>query len=162
MIFVTVGTQKFQFNRLIHSIDKNINIGKISDTVFAQIGNSSYIPQNFSFQRFLSAEEYNEKMSQCDIVVSHSGVATIVKGIQLGKKVIVVPRLKEYGEHVDDHQRQIAEAFAKQNYIVQCLDVEELPNIIRNVKLHEFAAYQSQRTKVINIIENFLKTSNGP
>ena len=86
--------------------------------------------------------------------------ATIVKGILAKKKVIVVPRLKKYGEHIDDHQREIAEEFEKQNYIVQCLNENELPIKIKSVKIHEFATYHSQRSAIISIIENYLDGLN--
>ena len=45
MIFVTLGSQKFQFDRLLRKIDELIDIGVITDEVFAQIGASTYIPQ---------------------------------------------------------------------------------------------------------------------
>lgn len=156
MIFITVGTQKFQFDRLIQSVDEFVGSKKIVDDVIAQIGNSCYIPQNFMFERFLSVAMYDEWMRKSDIIIAHSGVATIIKGIQAGKKVIVVPRLKKYGEHVDNHQCQIADAFEKQNLVLQCLDVNELPDMIEEVKKHQFSKYQSQRKSVINTIESFI------
>ena len=44
MIFVTTGSQKFQFNRLLQKIDLLIEEGMISVVVFAQIGVSDYQP----------------------------------------------------------------------------------------------------------------------
>lgn len=35
MIFITLGSQKFQFNRLLKAIDKLIEQGKIKEEVFA-------------------------------------------------------------------------------------------------------------------------------
>ena len=52
-----------------------------------------------------------KKIRECDVLITHSGVATIIAGLKNDKKVIVVPRLAKYGEHVDDHQVQIAESF---------------------------------------------------
>ena len=37
MIFVTVGTEKFPFDRLIRAIDKGLERGGINDRVFAGI-----------------------------------------------------------------------------------------------------------------------------
>ena len=156
MIFVTVGTQKFQFDRLICTVDNCIKLGTIERDVFAQIGNSEYIPQNFEYARYLSTEQYNMYLEKCDIIISHSGVATIVKGIRSGKKVIVVPRLKKYGEHVDDHQKQIADTFEKMNFIVQCVDLDQLPQKIEWAKHHKFNVYQSQREAVVKTIEEYL------
>ena len=60
MIFITLGSQKFQFNRLLKAIDKLIADGKITDEVFAQIGYSDYIPVHFQYKTFLDREEFAE------------------------------------------------------------------------------------------------------
>lgn len=161
MIFITVGTQKFQFDRLIQAMDEIVGANKITEDVFAQIGNCEYIPRNFSYKRFLDAEEYEKCMKQCNIVIAHSGVATIIKGIQEEKNIIVVPRLKRFGEHVDDHQRQIADAFEDLDFIMQCLDVNQLAEMISKAKNHTFAKYKSQRDSVINTIDMYISTING-
>jgi UDP-N-acetylglucosamine transferase subunit ALG13 len=49
MIFVAVGTQKFQLNRLLKEIDDLISQGKLQDEVFAQTGHSDYIPKTKTF-----------------------------------------------------------------------------------------------------------------
>ena len=48
MIFVTLGSQKFQFNRLLIEIDRLIEEGKITEKVFAQTGYSDYKPKNYN------------------------------------------------------------------------------------------------------------------
>ena len=50
MILITVGSQKFQFNRLLSKIDELIEKKVITDKVFAQIGVSDYKPKNYEFQ----------------------------------------------------------------------------------------------------------------
>ena len=54
MIFVTVGSQKFQFNRLLKKIDELIDAGIIKDKVFAQTGASDYIPKNYQYDLGIS------------------------------------------------------------------------------------------------------------
>ena len=49
MIFITLGSQKFQFNRLLKKVDELIENGTINEEVFAQIGASDYKPQHFSW-----------------------------------------------------------------------------------------------------------------
>ena len=49
MIFVTVGSQKFQFDRLIKKIDELVGSKIISDQVIAQIGSSTYKPKNIEY-----------------------------------------------------------------------------------------------------------------
>ena len=104
LIFITVGTQKFQFNRLLKKIDDMKINGLISDEVFAQVGYSSYKPKSYNFKDFLNKDEFSSYMNSANIIVTHSGVGTIIKGLNLKKIVIVVPRLKRFKEHVDDHQ----------------------------------------------------------
>ena len=117
MIFVTLGSQKFQFNRLLRKIDNLIIEGKIDEEVFAQIGYSDYEPQNFKCEMFLDREKFAECMEAANIVITHGGTGAIIGALKANKKVVAVPRLAKYGEHVDDHQLQIVEQFETFNFI---------------------------------------------
>ena len=157
MIFIALGTQKFQFNRLLEMVDDLIARGLISEPVFAQVGNSNYRPMNFDYVSFLDKICFEKKIKECDILITHGGVATIIAGLQNEKKVIVVPRIAKYGEHVDDHQLQIAESFSKQNYVLMCSEEDHLEDLLNEVKNHEFAKYVSQRKQMVKVIEDYLK-----
>lgn len=158
MIFVSLGTQKFQFNRLLQMMDQLITDGKITESVFAQTGNSDYLPQHFQYASFLDKSAFENKIRECDVLITHSGVATIIAGLKNEKKVIVVPRLAKYGEHIDDHQLQIAESFSKQNYVIMCTENDNLAGLIIKAKHHEFAKYISQRKQMVETIQAFLRT----
>lgn len=94
LIFVVLGTQKFQCNRLLKQIDRLVEEQKITDPVFAQKGHSDYIPQYYPSVDFLNKEDFEQKMEECSLLITHSGVGTILSGIRHGKPVIVFPRLK--------------------------------------------------------------------
>ena len=113
MIFITLGSQKFQFNRLLKAID-NLDT---NDEIFAQIGYSDYKPKKFRYKAFLDREEFDTMMEKSDIVVTHGGTGAIIGAVKKGKKVIAVPRLAKFGEHVDDHQIQIVKQFKELNLI---------------------------------------------
>ena len=104
MIFVTVGSQKFQFNRLLKKIDELVEDGTIKEKVFAQVGVSDYKPKYYEYVDFMTQEEFNNKIDKADVVITHAGTGVIVNSVKKCKKVIGVPRLSKYGEHVDDHQ----------------------------------------------------------
>lgn len=157
MIFVALGTQKFQFNRLLEMTDEMILEKKITETVYAQVGNSDYKPKYFQYTDFLDRNEFESKIKECDLLITHSGVATIIAGLKNGKKIIVVPRLEKYGEHVDDHQVQIAKSFSELNYVNMYTENMNFANLIAETKNQNFAAYLSQRGQVIETIEKFLK-----
>lgn len=137
-------------------IDQLLAEEKVEEQVFAQIGNSDYTPQNFQCVSFLDKEEFEDKVQNCDMLITHSGVATIIAGLKNDKKVIVVPRLAKYGEHVDDHQLQIAESFSEQNYVIMYNENDKLEELIAKAKNHKFAKYISQRKKMVETIEDFL------
>ena len=157
MIFVAVGTQKFQFNRLLKAVDDLIEQGQLDRDVFAQIGHSDYVPKHYQFKDFISKDEFESCINRCDLLITHSGVATIITGLKLEKPVVVVPRFASYGEHVDDHQLQIAESFADKNLLLMCKNVNGLAEAVRQVKDHKCTKYVSQRAQVIQTIREYLE-----
>lgn len=118
MIFITLGSQKFQFNRLLKAIDKLVEQEKIKEEVFAQIGYSDYQPINYKYKQFLDRDEFADMEEKADIVITHGGTGAIIGAVKKGKKVIAVPRLAKYGEHVDNHQLQLLKEFEDMNIIV--------------------------------------------
>lgn len=118
MIFITLGSQKFQFNRLLKAIDKLIEQGKIKEEVFAQIGYSDYQPINYNYKQFLDRDEFASMEGRADIVITHGGTGAIIGAVKKGKKVIAVPRLAKYGEHVDDHIFWMTKVMIKEEVII--------------------------------------------
>ena len=156
MIFVTVGSQKFQFNRLLEAVDKLVEKQTIKDEVFAQIGYCSYNPQNYAFKPFLNRDEFAELTSRADIVITHGGTGAIIGAVKKGKKVIAVPRLAKYGEHVDDHQLQLIEQFKELDLIYACED-GDLEKAIDVVNHTTYKEYKSNTQTIINSIEDFIE-----
>ncbi len=118
MIFVTVGSRNYPFDRLFKKLDDLYDAGVLSEPTYAQIGTSKYRPKNYSYRDFLTPEEFSEKISEADIVVSHGASGSIMKALNEGKKVIAVTRLEKYGEHINDHQIQNNEAFSNNGYVL--------------------------------------------
>ena len=102
MIFATVGTQ-LPFDRLIRTLDQWASKNPQTE-IFAQIGQTKYIPRHMKWQRTISAETFREKLLKCDTVVAHAGMGTIISAVELGKRVLVMPRRADLEEHRNDHQ----------------------------------------------------------
>lgn len=160
MIFITLGSQKFQFNRLLAEIDKLLYEGKIVDKVFAQVGYSDYKPQKYEYKQFLDRDEFNKIMKSANIIITHGGTGAIIGAIKQGKKVIAVPRLSKYGEHVDDHQLEITNEFKQMNLIENVNDIQLLGDAITNIYQEEFNVYKSNTHKIIETIEKFILEGN--
>jgi len=156
MIFVILGTQKFQMNRLVRLIDNLAGSGKLDMPVVAQIGQSDYEPVNLKFHRFLDKSEFDRLIAQAELIITHGGVGSIVTAVKYRKPVIVVPRLAKYGEHVDDHQREIAEAFAKKGYALCYNDGDDMEELISVSKCMDFPEYISQTDNISQIINIYL------
>lgn len=140
MIFITVGTQKFQFNRLLKTIDNLIENKDIVDKVICQAGYSTYSPKNYKTIKFMSQSEYNQNIKNCDLLITHAGVGTILEAKKNNKTVIVVPRLKKYKEHVDDHQQQIAYGFSKKEIVLEsdCSNLKSVLDKAQEIRLKEY------------------------
>lgn len=161
MIFVTVGSQKFQFNRLLEEIDYLVNINFLkSNEIFAQTGYSTYEPKLYPFKPFLNKDEFLINMEKSSIIITHGGTGSIINGVKKEKKVIGIPRMKEFGEHVDNHQMEIIEQFSNSNMIYAISDIKNLRTAIEKVQHINLRKYQSNTKNIINILETFLLQEN--
>ena len=156
MIFISVGSQKFQFNRLLAEIDRLIENNTITDKVFAQIRNSDYKPRNYKYVDFVTQDDFNKLIEKSDIIITHGGTGVIINSIKKGKKVIAIPRLSKYKEHVDDHQIQLINEFKELNLIEAIHEVDELEKAIKKIKEKRYNKYISNTSKIVESIEKFL------
>ena len=154
MIFIITGTQKFQFNRLLKEIDILKKNNKISHEIFAQIGHSTYKPNSYDFVRFLNDNEFKEMIFKANLIITHGGSAAITTSLKKNKKVIAVPRLKEFGEHVDDHQLEIISKLKQEGLIEMVLELKDLENSINNIEKVTFKRFKSNTELFIKSIEN--------
>lgn len=157
MIFVTLGSQKFQFDRLLQRLDALIEKGVITQPVFAQTGYSTYAPRHFETAAFMDRDAFSEKMGQADTVITHAGTGAIIGAVKKGKKVIAVPRRAKYGEHVDDHQTQIVEQFSEMNILEPCWEVDDLEAAYTAAMEKTYIPYQSNTHTIIEDIETYLE-----
>jgi UDP-N-acetylglucosamine transferase subunit ALG13 len=118
MIFISLGTNKNPFPRLLQEVENLIKTVYIRDEVLVQQGNTVYISNLFKSFRSVAMTEFIEYIQKADIVIIHAGSGTLFNAIKSGKKVIAVARLKKYGEHTDDHQLELARKLSEEGYIL--------------------------------------------
>lgn len=134
MIFVTVGTQ-FPFDRLVKTVDRAVEKGLITENVFAQTSQTSYKPRNFPSQPSLEKESFDKYVRQATGIISHAGIGSINIAMAFDKPMLVMPRLKKYGEVVNDHQVTLARKFARAGHIMLANDEEELLEKVSDLPL---------------------------
>ena len=158
MILVTLGTQDKQFTRLLKNIDSEITKGNIKEKVIVQAGYTmdKYQTDNMEMFDLIDRDEFNKLVNECSLLITHGGVGSILTGLKAGKKVIACPRLFKYKEHMNDHQVQIINEFAKAGYILAYNENDDLSKILKKVKNFKPNKYVSNTNNFVNMIKDFI------
>ena len=131
MIFVTVGTHEQPFNRLVEYMDHWAE--NHDEEVVIQTGFSTYDPKKATWSKLYPYKMMVENVEKARIVITHGGPSSFIMPLQIGKIPIVVPRKKEFDEHVNDHQVEFSKAVAeRQGNIIVVEDVGKLGDTIEN------------------------------
>lgn len=131
MIFVTVGTHEQPFKRLIEYMDNWA--GKHNEKVVIQTGYSKYEPKNCEWSKLYPYPEMVKKVAEARIVITHGGPSSFIMPLRIGKTPIVVPRMKKYNEHVNDHQVKFChQVKERMGIIIVVEDIEKLEETIEN------------------------------
>jgi len=115
MILVTVGTEQYPFNRLMHWIEVLLNSEMIQEEIVVQYGNSTILPAGAKVYKFLKEDRFQELINQARIVIAHCGEGTLLLLDSLDKPYILVSRSQQFKEHVDDHQVELGLALSQIN-----------------------------------------------
>lgn len=133
MIFITVGTHEQPFDRLLKCIDQMVEKGEINEEIVCQKGYTDYEPKNYKAEKLISYEQMQENIEKARVVVTHGGPASFIAPLSIGKIPVVVPRKKDFNEHVNNHQLEFSKEVEKRmrNIIVAETD-EEIRDAIVN------------------------------
>lgn len=156
MILVLLGTQNNSFCRLLEEIEKNIKDGTINEDVIVQAGYTKYETQNMKIFDLIPKEELEKLQKEANLIITHGGVGSIISSIEIGKKVIAVPRLHEYNEHVNNHQLEIVKDYNDKGYIIGIEKIEDLKKAIINIKEFIPKKYKTNNKLILKIIEDFI------
>lgn len=156
MILVLLGTQNNSFHRLLEEIEKNIDSGNIKEEVVVQKGYTKFESKNMTMYTQLPVDELKKLIDKADLIITHGGVGSIITAIEENKRVIAVPRLKKYKEHVNDHQLDIIKSFDDAGYIIGLDSVEKLGEALKKVKDFEPKRYIKNTGNILKIVENFI------
>jgi len=154
LILVTLGTQDKQFYRLLEAVEKYVIDNKIKERIVVQAGSSSDFKSDvMEIFDLIPMDEFDKLITECDVLITHGGVGTIITGLKNNKKVIAAARLEKYKEHVNDHQLQIIENFTNMGYILSLDNFDELDKIIKKSKTFKPKKYKSNTSNMIKLLE---------
>lgn len=157
MIFVCLGTQIFQMNRLLKEIDRLVEEGIITEPIFAQTGKSDYRPLHYTYKDFITPEEYQSYVEQADLIITHGGTGAIIKGLRARKQIIAIPRLYRYREHENDHQIEIVDFFSENGYIRKIVEVSELKEAIWEIRKNPITKYFQAHGNINELVQQFIE-----
>ena len=147
MIFVAVGTT--DFDALTMKMDEIAPT--LPEKVVMQIGNGRYVPKNCQYFRFApSLEPY---YAQASVVVAHGGLGITTEALERGKKLISIQNTTCHGGHQED----LLSAWAKEEYLIWCQDLNELPEALERARKQAFRRYVAPECKIHTVLTKFLK-----
>lgn len=157
MILVLLGTQNNSFYRLLEEIEKNIENKTIKEEVIVQAGYTKFESKNMKIFDLIPQDDLEKLEEKASLIITHGGVGSIISTIEKNKKVIAVPRLYKYQEHVNDHQKDIVKDFNEKGYIIGIEDVKDLENAIKKSETFNPKEYKPNNQKILKIIEDFIE-----
>ena len=191
MIFVSLGTQDKPFNRIIDYILKlKEEIKELEDIeIVFQIGQTKLSEEeknkieklnektnekkvsekiknkeekNITVFNMLKPEEMKKYIINSSIVITHAGVGTIMECIENNKDIIVLPRKEENGEHVNNHQEEIAFEMEKKGLLYKVDTYEKMKEIvielIKNSNNKKEKKYISNNEKFNDMFIDYLES----
>jgi UDP-N-acetylglucosamine transferase subunit ALG13 len=125
MILVTVGTQ-IPFDRLVKYIDQWASESQYKQAIVAQVGVSEFQSNHISVLQSVEPEQFEKYITECDFIVSHAGMGSILTALRVKKPIILFPRKAALGEHRNDHQLATARSFSNVEGVYVAYDKEQL------------------------------------
>jgi UDP-N-acetylglucosamine transferase subunit ALG13 len=161
MVFVTVGSTSNNFGRLFREIDRLVADGTLTDVV-AQIGETEYCPKHFTWFPFLPFDEVCRYMEDADTIICHAGTGSLNMALGFAKKTITVPRRREFGEHPDNHQIELAEHLGAQGRVLYAKNPSDLRRLVQKLDSWEpILKDSSEASQIVASVERIVSGWTG-
>lgn len=157
MILVSLGTQDREFPRLLEAIEKQIIKGNIKEKVIVQAGVTHFESSHMEIFDLIPSKDFSKLLEECRVLICHGGVGTIIGGLQKKKPIIAAARLKEFGEHQNNHQKQIIAEFQKKHYLLSLDDFDALDKVLEEANHFVPHPYESHTKQFIRVLEDYIQ-----
>lgn len=156
MILVLLGTFKIDFRRPIIAIEDAVRNGEVKEEVIVQAGHTAFSSDLLTIRDFINPKELDELYQRAEIIVTHGGVGSILRGFRMNKKIIAVPRLYKFKEHVDDHQLDILEEFSKLNYLIYWHENDTFVDVLAKARKFVPSPFVSTKKDLEGFLVNYI------
>jgi UDP-N-acetylglucosamine transferase subunit ALG13 len=122
MLLVTTGTNEQPFDRLVRAAAELA----AREPAFVQYGSSREPHGMGEWVDFLDFDTLAERMRDARAVLCHAGTGSIMLARKCGHRPVVLPRLVNLGEAVDDHQLHMGRRLHAAGIVTLVEDEREL------------------------------------
>jgi beta-1,4-N-acetylglucosaminyltransferase len=129
--FVSVGNARQPFARLTGAMSGLA--ATLPAPVVVQHGHTPFACSACEGRAFVEMDEFAGFMARARLVILHAGAGSIMQALDAGKLPVVMPRRLAYGEHIDNHQVELAQAFAARGLIELAMEPADLEAAIWRV-----------------------------
>ncbi len=133
-MFVSLGTHPQPFVRLLNEVARLVDGGKLKGKVVVQAGYTPFSHPKIETVDFLSLKEFESALHQCNLFITHAGEGNIGQALQMKKPMVVISRKKEFGEHTNNHQEELARAMNTELGIPFVEDIQTLEHAIATAR----------------------------
>lgn len=154
-LFATVGAT-LPFDRLVSMVADAAAEGAIPEKITIQTGVGGRAPGGLEVHETLPFDKVQEILTRCSIVVCHGGTGSLITALRQGCQVIAVPRLSKLGEHYDDHQSEITEAFAARGLVQVAHTKDEFEAALVNARKRQATMATTDPRDLIAFLQGLL------
>ena len=155
--FVAVGNARQPFTRLLEAVHQILPV--LPKPVIVQYGHGEFTCPDASCQAmdFVDMERFSALVEKAEVLILHAGAGSIIHALSAEKKPIVMPRRSEYGEHVNDHQCEFANALAMEDRVIVVENVKELTAAVARSDIKTETEKTAQHPAMLEQIDKLLK-----
>jgi len=126
-VLITLGSERFSFTRAIAMVMACSPKGHLA----WQTGHTD-APHDLpgEVRAWWPGDELAAAARAADITITHAGVGSILMVLRAGRCPGVIPRSAEKGEHIDDHQEQLAGVLESRGLVVVAREDDDLGELI--------------------------------
>ncbi len=159
LVFLTVGNATQGFERLLRAADDAAGNGIFGDEpVFMQTGNNpDFRAVHCQQESFVEMHRFELLLRDASLVISHGGSGTLIKLLQNGKVPIVMPRRRQYSEHVDDHQVELVKALAAEGRVIPVYEPEDLEVAVKSGKSQKRQQVAAPPSQMISLVSKAIE-----
>jgi beta-1,4-N-acetylglucosaminyltransferase len=149
--FVAVGNAHQPFARLLRAVTANVDI--LPRPILVQHGHTEFFHPECTAAGFVSQPDFDLAI-RSEIVIVHAGAGSVLQCLWAGRLPIVMPRLRQFGEHVDDHQVDLAEVLDQRGRVKRIDDAEGLRRALLWLRSNPPSTYKTNipQPRAIGII----------